>query len=52
MTFLEELVPSLPFVGADFVEVSPPYDHAEITSQAAAHFCWTYLSGWMSKKKK
>ncbi len=52
MTFLEELVPHLPFVGADFVEVSPPYDHAEITSQAAAHLSWTYLSAWMSSKRK
>jgi agmatinase len=25
------------------VEVAPAYDHAEITSQAAAHFVWTYL---------
>lgn len=35
----------LNFVGMDCVEVSPPYDHAELTSQAAAHFVWTYLSG-------
>ena len=34
----------LNFVGMDCVEVSPPYDHAELTSQAAAHFVWTYLS--------
>jgi agmatinase len=25
--------------------VSPPYDHAELTSQAAAMLVWTYLSG-------
>jgi agmatinase len=30
------------------VEVSPPYDHAELTSQAAAHFVWTYLCGRMA----
>ena len=44
LTILEELH-ALPFVGMDCVEVSPPYDHAELTSQAAAHFIWTYLCG-------
>jgi agmatinase len=44
LTLLEELA-DLPFVGMDSVEVSPPYDHAELTSQAAAAFVWTYLSG-------
>lgn len=34
-----------PFVGADFVEVSPPFDHAELTSHAAAVLAWTYLCG-------
>ena len=52
LTILEELVPDMPFVGADFVEVSPPYDHAEITSLAASHFCWTYLSALLSRKGK
>ncbi len=32
-------------IGMDCVEVSPPYDHAELTSYAAAHFAWTYLCG-------
>ncbi len=32
------------FVGMDIVEVSPPYDHAEITSLAAATMVWEYLS--------
>lgn len=32
------------FVGMDVVEVSPPYDHAEITSLAAATMVWEYLS--------
>jgi len=41
---LEELA-DLPFVGMDCVEVAPPYDHAELTSQAAAAFVWTYLCG-------
>jgi agmatinase len=44
LTLLEELA-DLPFVGMDCVEVSPPYDHAELTSQAAANFVWTYLCG-------
>ena len=35
----------LPFVGMDCVETAPPYDHAELTSQAAAHLVWTYLCG-------
>ena len=44
LSMLEELA-DLPFVGMDCVEVSPPYDHAELTSQAAANFVWTYLCG-------
>ena len=32
-------------VGMDCVEVAPPYDHAELTSHAAASFVWTYLCG-------
>ena len=44
MTLLEGWA-DLNFVGMDCVEVSPPYDHAELTSQAASHIVWTYLSG-------
>lgn len=44
MTLLEDLA-DLPFVGMDCVEVAPPYDHAELTANAAASFVWTYLSG-------
>jgi agmatinase len=29
----------------DCVEVAPPYDHAELTSQAAPTLVWTYLCG-------
>jgi len=32
------------FVGMDVVEVSPPYDVAEITALAAATVAWQYLS--------
>ena len=45
---LEELA-DLPFVGMDCVEVAPPYDHAEITSHAAAIFVWTYLCAQLAK---
>jgi agmatinase len=31
-------------VGADVVEVSPAYDHAELTTVAAAHVCYEILS--------
>jgi agmatinase len=31
-------------IGADIVEVSPPFDHAEITSIAAAHVAYELLS--------
>jgi len=44
LTLLEELA-DLPFVGMDCVEVAPAYDHAEITSAAAATLVWTYLCG-------
>ncbi len=44
LTLLEEWA-DLPFIGMDCVEVSPPFDHAELSSQAAAMFVWTYLCG-------
>ena len=47
-SILEELA-DLPWVGMDCVEVSPPYDHAEMTSQAAAQFVWTYLCGRVAR---
>jgi agmatinase len=34
----------LPVVGADVVEVSPAYDHAELTSVAAAHVGYELLA--------
>ncbi len=33
-----------PLVGADVVEVSPAYDHAEVTAVAAANLAYEYLS--------
>ncbi len=49
LTIIEELA-DLPFVGMDCVEVAPPYDHAELTSAAAATFMWTYLSGRVAQQ--
>lgn len=34
----------LPIVGADVVEVAPPYDHAELTSMAAANLAYERLA--------
>ena len=51
LTVLEELA-DLPFVGMDCVEVAPPYDHAELTSNAAAAFVWTYLCGRLAKSHR
>jgi agmatinase len=34
----------MPLVGADVVEVSPAYDHAEMTTVAAAHVCYDLLA--------
>jgi agmatinase len=48
LTLVEELA-SLHFIGMDCVEVAPAYDHAELTSQAAATLVWTYLCGQVVK---
>ena len=50
LSLLEELA-DLPFVGMDCVEVSPPFDQAELTSLAAAHFVWTYLCGRIANRR-
>jgi len=47
---LEE-VADLPWAGMDCVEVSPPYDHADLTSYAAASFVWTYLCGQIAQRR-
>ena len=49
LTLLEELS-TLNMVGMDCVEVAPAYDHAELTSTAAASFVWTYLCGQIAKR--
>lgn len=49
LTLMEGLA-ALPhrFVGMDCVEVSPPFDHAELTSLAGATLVWTYLCARLS----
>ena len=49
LTLVEELAP-LNFIGMDCVEVAPAYDHAELTSNAAATLVWTYLCGQVAKR--
>ena len=44
LTIIEELA-GLNWIGMDCVEVAPAYDHAELTSNAASAFIWTYLCG-------
>jgi agmatinase len=39
-------------VGADVVEVSPAYDHAEITAIAAANVTWELLSVFGRKAQR
>jgi agmatinase len=48
LTFLEGLA-DLNWIGMDCVEVAPAYDHAELTSNAAACFVWTYLAGRVAR---
>ncbi len=48
LTIVESLA-DLPWVGMDCVEVAPPYDHAELTANAAAHLVWTYLCGRIAR---
>jgi agmatinase len=49
LTVLEGLA-DLNWVGMDCVEVAPAYDHAELTSHAAATFVWTYLSAQVARR--
>jgi agmatinase len=48
LSFLEELA-DLNWIGMDCVEVAPAYDHAELTTNAAACFVWTYLAGRVAR---
>jgi agmatinase len=40
----------LPVVGMDIVEVSPPYDHAEITAALANRVALEALSGMAARR--
>lgn len=50
LTLLESLS-VLNTVAMDCVEVAPAYDHAELTSQAASAFIWTYLCGQVARRR-
>ncbi len=41
----------LNWVGMDLTEVSPPYDHAQLTSNAAATLVWTWVCGCVANKR-
>jgi len=43
---------ALDIVGADVVEVSPPYDHAEITALAAATVAHDFLCMWAERSRR
>jgi agmatinase len=47
LTLIEELA-GLPWVGMDCTEVSPPFDQAELTANAASTVVWTHLCGLVS----
>jgi agmatinase len=49
LKILRGLAP-LKLIGMDMVEVAPPYDHAEITSLAAATLALEFLCVLASKK--
>jgi agmatinase len=49
LTLLEAWA-DLPWIGMDVCEVAPPYDHADLTSNAAAVLAWTWLSGQVAKR--
>ncbi len=43
-------ISNLNIIGADIVEVAPAYDHAEITSIAASHLAYEFISGWSKNR--
>jgi agmatinase len=43
---------SLNLIGADVVEVSPPYDHAQMTGIAASHVLFELVSAFAAKSKR
>jgi agmatinase len=51
LAILRRFVP-LDIVGMDVVEVSPPFDHAEITALAAAHIATDFLCVLAERKRR
>lgn len=51
LTLIEELAGER-WVGMDCVEVAPPYDHAELSSNVAANLVWTYLCGQVAHRTR
>lgn len=51
LSIIEELA-DLNWCGMDCVEVAPPYDHAELTANAASTFVWTYLCGRIARARR
>lgn len=51
LSFIEALA-DLNWCGMDCVEVSPPYDHAQLTANVAATLVWTYLCGQAAKQSR
>jgi agmatinase len=43
---------AIDFVGGDVVEVSPPYDHADITAIAAAAIAMHYIGLVAAKRRR
>lgn len=48
---LLEALGGQPIIGMDCVEVAPAYDHAELTSYAAACCVWTFLCGQIALER-
>nr|WP_217808650.1 agmatinase [Derxia lacustris] len=51
LTFIEELA-DLDWIGMDLCEVAPAYDHADLTTAAAATLAWTWLAGQQARRER
>ena len=49
---IRRIVRSVDLVGMDVVEVSPPYDHAEVTSMLALNCVMEAISGLAARKSR
>jgi agmatinase len=52
LMILDRILDQIDFIGMDIVEVSPPYDHAEMTSIAASTVPQHYLQALATKKAR